>query len=324
MEQSSVLSLDSVDRIRFYVKHKYAHLPQEKHAEIVADAIVKIIERQLPPYHPELKRQITNKLIEQVVIPQKRPVSLLDIDQACSQAQLTNEDLDLLRNWRAEKGVVAESDTSKWSLWDDVTKFINEHRKSVSYGLACIVLIAAVSMYAYFSPTVLKDKQAANVVNNQSAASEISEVLAYNELPGSFQYTTFDESLLIEYLNGRNSILVDEPYYTAIMDTAKQFNIHPVLLFAITGQEQGFVSRDNDLAVDIANNPFNVFHSWEDYNTTIEDSTAIAARTLVNLSKDRPKDIDPIVWINRKYAEDPNWSTGVNSLFTTMINYIND
>ncbi|URN93910.1 MAG: hypothetical protein NAG76_19095 [Candidatus Pristimantibacillus lignocellulolyticus] len=324
MEQSSVLSLDSVDRIRFYVKHKYAHLPQEKHAEIVADAIVKVIERQLPSYHPELKRQITNQLIEQVVIPQKRPVSLLDIDQACSQASLTNEEFDLLRNWRSEKGVTTDTDTSKWSLWNEVTKLINEHQKSVGYGLACIVLIAAVSMYTYFSPAIIKDKQTANKVTNQSATIETTEVLAYNELPSSFQYTTFDESLLIQYLNGRNSMLVDEPYYTAIMDTAKQFNIHPVLLFAITGQEQGFVSRDNERAEEIANNPFNVFHSWEDYNTTIEDSTAIAARTLVNLSKDRPKDIDPIVWINRKYAEDPNWSTGVNSLFTTMINYIND
>ncbi|HIW32407.1 MAG TPA: glucosaminidase domain-containing protein [Candidatus Paenibacillus intestinavium] len=324
MEQSSVLSLDSVDRIRFYVQQKYAHLPQEKHAEIVADAIVKVIERQLPPYHPELKRHITNTLIEQVVIPQKRPVSLQDIDMVCSEAPLTNGERELLQNWRVDKGVIVETITTQWSLWSSLTTSVNEHRKSVTYGLASLMLIFAVSLYAYFSPSVTKDKPADLVAINESSIAGPIEVLAYNELPSDFQYIAVNESLLIQYLNSRNSILVDEPYYTAIMDTAKQFNIHPVLLFAITGQEQAFVSRDNERAAEIANNPFNVFHSWEDYNTTIDDSTAIAARTLVNLSKDRPQDIDPIVWINRKYAEDPNWSTGVNSLFTTMINYIND
>lgn len=68
----------------------------------------------------------------------------------------------------------------------------------------------------------------------------------------------------------------------------------------------------------IANNPFNVFHSWQEYNTNIYDSSRIAARTVINLSKDKPIDTDIFEWINNKYAEDKGWGRGVKGIFQKL------
>lgn len=141
----------------------------------------------------------------------------------------------------------------------------------------------------------------------------------YNELPFAYQYHDIHTDTLKKYLNERKSLLVDEPYFSTLLTTAEKFNLHPLLLFAITGQEQSFVPRDEPGALKIANNPFNVYHSWQEYNTTIEDSARIAAKTVVNLSKDRPEDVHAIQWINRKYAEDPNWWVGVSRLFNMLL-----
>lgn len=139
-----------------------------------------------------------------------------------------------------------------------------------------------------------------------------------NDLPEALQYTLVSKGALKQWLEGRNSLLAEEVYFDTIIDTASDHNIHPLLLFAITGQEQGFVPKDHPNAERIANNPFNVYHSWQDYNTTIEDSARIATVTIVNLSKDRPADIHPLQWINRKYAEDPEWWVGVDKLFQQL------
>ncbi|MBW7460410.1 hypothetical protein K0U00_40735, partial [Paenibacillus sepulcri] len=148
------------------------------------------------------------------------------------------------------------------------------------------------------------------------------EVPASNSLPAELRYTELNESRLKQYLHNKSSLLAEQPYYDAIMSAARENNIHPLLLFAITGQEQAFVPTTHKQAKKIANNPFNVFYSWQDYNTTIEQSTAIAVRTILRISKDRPEKEDAITWINREYAEDPNWSKGVRSIMQAMIRYV--
>ena len=325
MEQRDVLSLDSVDRIRGYVKHKYVHLPKEKHAEIVADAIVKIIERQLPPFEQELRQKLCNELIKQVVVREQRPVSLDDIDHACEQfASQDVEAQQLWREWRLDHGIDEVIAERTWL--DKLTKQLQQLyqskrlRKSLLYAVGCLLIV----LIAYFVKPVEQPKEADSIPIVEQTSTIEQESLPFNELPALYQYEQIDIDKLKSFLESRESKLADEPYFSTIIATAKEFNLSVVLLFAITGQEQGFVHREHEQAEEIANNPFNVFHSWKDYNTTIEDSTAIAARTLVNLSKDRPEDIEPIVWINRKYAEDPNWSKGVTSIFQTITNYINN
>lgn len=129
-----------------------------------------------------------------------------------------------------------------------------------------------------------------------------------------FTYKSIDEGTLKNYLISRKSVLADEPYFSTIMQAAKSNDINPVILFAITGQEQGFVSKKSSDAYRIANNPFNVYGSWKKYNTDIRDSSQIASITLLRLYEGCPDGTDPIKWINRKYAEDKNWHIGVNAI----------
>lgn len=141
-------------------------------------------------------------------------------------------------------------------------------------------------------------------------------------LPEHFQYKLVNKDALKGYLQTRSSLLREEPYFSSIINVAQEFNINPILLFAITGQEQGFVPQTELSAMQIANNPYNVFCSWKDYNTNIVDSSEIACRTIINLSKDKPESIDTLAWINRKYSADQNWSNGVRSLYNDINSFI--
>lgn len=155
---------------------------------------------------------------------------------------------------------------------------------------------------------------------------EIARESKNTHLHDSFKYREIDRNSLKKYLSTRNSILMEEPYFSTIINISEEFNLNPLLLFAITGQEQSFVPRNHHNAEQIANNPFNVFNSWQKYNTDIEDSTKIASRTVVNLSKDRPPNVDPFIWINRKYSEDKNWSHGVKNIYyhlEQLVPYVN-
>ncbi|MCM1991928.1 hypothetical protein [Oceanirhabdus seepicola] len=140
-------------------------------------------------------------------------------------------------------------------------------------------------------------------------------------LPDYFDYIEIDEMKLKEYLSKRNSLLIEDEYFYDIIQTSKEFNLNPLILFAITGQEQGFVPRENDDANKIVNNPFNVFISWRHYNTNIKDSSEIAARTVINLGKGAIEGQNIFKWINRLYADDPNWHKGVEELFWGMMEY---
>ncbi|MBC8079244.1 MAG: glucosaminidase domain-containing protein, partial [Gorillibacterium sp.] len=139
-------------------------------------------------------------------------------------------------------------------------------------------------------------------------------------MPAELQYHDIDTIAVKTYLHRRNSLLADEPYFSAIVESARKHDVHPLLLFAITGQEQGFVPKSHEKAKRIVNNPFNVFHSWEEYNTNIRDSADIAAKLLVKLGKNRPQGKEPFEWFNQTYAEDQSWSNGVRQLFQQLNN----
>ncbi|MHB8074518.1 hypothetical protein [Desulfosporosinus fructosivorans] len=142
------------------------------------------------------------------------------------------------------------------------------------------------------------------------------------QLMYKLQYRQVDEKSLIQFLSRKGSILCEEPYYSSIIQASHEYDIDPLLLFAITGQEQSFVPKNAKNARMIANNPFNVYGSWQAYNTNILDSSRIAANLVATLRKDRPLSIDPIVWINTKYAEDKTWHVGVRLLMEELNNEV--
>lgn len=144
-----------------------------------------------------------------------------------------------------------------------------------------------------------------------------SKIISPN-MPSYFNYKDINKNSLKRYLHNKNSLLCEEPYFSTLITVAKEFNLNPLILFAITGQEQSFVPVNNQYAKKIVNNPFNVYHSWQEYNTNLKDAAEIASRTVINLCKDRPSNEEPFHWINRKYAEDPKWGEGVLRIYTEL------
>ncbi|HEX3031668.1 MAG TPA: hypothetical protein VHS59_05420, partial [Bacillota bacterium] len=139
-----------------------------------------------------------------------------------------------------------------------------------------------------------------------------------NQLPGYLKYKDLNLTRLKAYLSEKDSLLAEEPYFTTIVDSSREFNVNPLVLFAIAGHEQGFVPKAGPNSARIINNPFNVFHSWKEYNTNIRDSSRIAARTVVHAAEGRPQQSNPFLWINRRYAEDTNWWKGVSGIYAQL------
>lgn len=186
-------------------------------------------------------------------------------------------------------------------------------------SLAVASLIFLFSLMGAVLYNTLMPPGASTLTAENTGAKQVQQYSGTpNQLPAYLQYKPVNETLLKDFLSRKNSLLVDPAYFTAIIQAAEEFNINPLFLFAIAGHEQGFVPKTHKDARKIANNPFNVYHSWQEYNTDIRDSARIAARTVVNLSSDRPENVDPIMWINNKYAEDKNWWKGVRQIFEDL------
>ncbi len=202
-------------------------------------------------------------------------------------------------------------------------------KKYKEWSLACVLLLFLSLTIAYpFYKDYQEQRlytQTLRALANSPLPPIVVEPVEVKKLPQvesplqpHLQYKWIDEEALIAWLAERQSLLAEEPYFGSILEVAEEFNINPLLLFAITGQEQGFVPSTHSKASIIANNPFNVYGSWQDFNTNITDTSRIAARTILNLSKDCPPNEDPIKWLNRRYAEDPNWHIGVSQILAQL------
>ncbi|UVI27651.1 hypothetical protein [Paenibacillus spongiae] len=367
-EGARVLTPADIRNIRRYVQQKYADLPQERHAEIVDDAMERIILRQLPDFPEEMKIKLTRQLLKEVVLEQQRAVGNDHIFAACVTMDLTDRSLsEPLHAWteqRLQSRVDAEHfhmlikeaissslkqtcGVNQATLWEDFASRVRlaaiigqavpepparmadivplpvdkvSKPRPAAYLLLSLLLILGMFMYGWlaYRPAAPAKQPNVSAPRLPAPASSVSK----DGLPPELRYTDVNRQKLAEYLNGRNSLLAEKSHMETIFSVAKKFDIHPLLLFAITGQEQGFIPKDHKEAKKIVNNPFNVYNSWRKYNTSLEESAAIAARTVNRLSKARPADTDPFMWINREYAEDPNWWKGVSSLFTTMKRHV--
>lgn len=159
-------------------------------------------------------------------------------------------------------------------------------------------------------------------INEVEEPSDIIEGVNYSEgghLAEIIQYKSINPELLKEYLVSKNSKLAEDYYIETFIQVAKDYNVNPLLLVAITGQEQNFVPVDHPDVELMKNNPFNVYGSWKTTDSDFEESCQIAARTVLTSSQGRPTNEDPIKWINdHKYAEDQNWHKGVTYFFNEM------
>ncbi|WP_238886790.1 hypothetical protein [Clostridium sp. YIM B02551] len=197
----------------------------------------------------------------------------------------------------------------------------------LSFLTITIITIGIISIYNINSRRIkvhLENTSIGNSIDNKDVDSEIkSDLWKESNLPEDFKYSNINKDKLKEFLIRKNSLLAEEPYFTTVITVSKEYNLNPLILFAVSGQEQNFVPKDEVDAKKIANNPFNVYTSWKNYNTDIRDSSKIACVTLINLCKDRPTDEDAFKWINIKYSEDKSWFKGVNQIYVDLKNELN-
>ncbi|MBW5448141.1 hypothetical protein GE107_18955 [Cohnella sp. CFH 77786] len=351
MENASLLSPADVGVIRRYVQTKYAQLPGAKQAEIVATAIRQTIHRRLPEMPDGLKGQIADELIRRCLVREQREIQPNDVLDVCSEIELPDPSqeamiLDPVLRWmnerapgewpperlmsrlfrkdsaaldtefRTDRGVAAVAllDTKTDRHAPEGTK-LRTKMPQAAWAMAALVLAGGIVSGVY----IQQDRTTREpVVPSPSPVVEEPATEDDIGMPRILRYRDIDEDAVKAYLRSRDSILADEPYYNAIIEGARRHDVNPLLLLAVTGQEQGFVPKSNKNAKKIANNPFNVFHSWEEFNTDIADSADIAARTLSRQGAKRPKGFEPFDWLNQTYAEDPNWSDGVKRIFDKL------
>lgn len=201
--------------------------------------------------------------------------------------------------------------------------------KQNSYKCAfCVILVLGlITQHGYISDKFFSStKTSASKISQSLNKAKSNETFIassksfQSNLPSYFKYKKIKLKKLKKYLSSRDSLLATEPYFSTMLKVSKEYNLNPLVLFAITGQEQSFVPANTPNAKKIANNPFNVYHSWQEYNTNLQDAAEIASRTVINLCKDRPNDKEAFHWINRKYAEDKKWGDGVEKIYEALEN----
>ncbi|NHM28979.1 hypothetical protein G7K71_18820 [Desulfofundulus sp. TPOSR] len=129
---------------------------------------------------------------------------------------------------------------------------------------------------------------------------------------------------VIAWLAAKNSMLAERKYLDALDAAGRRYDVNPLLLLAITGQEQSFVPVGASGAMEMIKNPFNVYGSWQVYAPGFEQSAMIAAQTVNRLSANCPPGMNPIQWIDSplnpryRYAEDTDWWKGVSIFFSQL------
>lgn len=211
-------------------------------------------------------------------------------------------------------------------------------KELIVYGLLTVAAVVVVTLLIWQMVQGPQEEQVPEEVESISksmvltSSANVNKKLESNEdvvgasnigktdvvLAEHLRYKVIDQKALKEWLLKRGSLIGEHPYFDTVLEVAQAYDVNPLLLFAIAGQEQDFVPRKHPQAEVIINNPFNVFISWEDYNTNFEESVQIASRTLYTASEGLPVGEDPIQWINGTYAEDPNWSEGVTTILKQL------
>jgi hypothetical protein len=170
------------------------------------------------------------------------------------------------------------------------------------------------------------------LIEGDSVADEGGRVYT---APAALRYQAVNPGVVISYLESYDSALANTTDVNTIDQAAQAHGVNPLLLFAITGQEQEFDDENNDTPADvaaIANNPFNVDGSWQNTGLTLQQSAEACANFLAErLSQAPPQGENAVEWINDPanpngglYACEPGgsptpgWWDGVNCFFQEM------
>ncbi len=320
---------EDIARLRQYINKKFPYYDTKRQAQILIDSLRRILDKHMVGLPQQHQKSIREKLLKEVLLSKADGLFMYDIYEASAALEVDEGFSTELCQWvnryisspieatpkielAIPANLAAEGVPSSLTVIDAAPekplRILVEEKKIRILLMAALILFSSAGIYT----TQLNRQPPQEIVIEEPVA------YIYTHLPPHFYYKEIDTEKLKAYLNTRNSLLAQEPYFSAILETSREFQLNPLILFAIAGHEQGFVPMEHPSAYEIANNPFNVFNSWQSYNTDITDSSGIAARTIINLLLDRPEEMNPFQWINRKYAEDENWWRGINSIYNRL------
>ena len=359
LKQYTIISPDDIESLRHTLLKNHPNLTDAQRAQLFAKCLHKKLDEALALFDVSLQKNIKRYLLQQTVSKASFAINAFDVLETCTHIEevhsshikqltswvnqyetrpLTEEMLlSLTQHLSDEHPPVltqalvlptAPSPTGMVSHLPSLPKFINIlptfkticAKVQVRLGLLTVcLLLLTYTLYEHHHHLIQKNFSELTQVE-VTLPLPITLGTSANYLQAHLQYRAFDEAALKYWLKERHSVLANDPYFSTIIDTAQSFNINPLLLFAITGQEQNFVPSTHSSALKMANNPFNLYGSWQTYNTSIDDAALIVSRTIIRLGKDCPPDQDQIQWINRAYAADPNWHIGV----TYFLNELED
>lgn len=351
LQSKKVISKNDILILKQYINKKYNSYDQIKKLNVLTTSIHQVLDKNIDGLEKNYTNKLKQDLLKSTLLKNGKSIFLIDIFNACiSEKNAENSFYESIVTWVNSK---AENKISLLDLENFGVKLqphnpedleITNEKSSVykitpsnpkifraiwaSKVFKCSICTTFIFCILALNTRNIKGILNSSKTNNTKFPYKISEKKSENfiastkvsnsNLPNYFSYKNINTNSLKRYLHSKNSLLVEEPYFSTLIGVAKKFNLNPLILFSITGQEQAFVPADNQYAKKIVNNPFNVYHSWQEYNTNLKDAAEIASRTVINLCKDRPSSEDPFKWINRKYAEDPNWGAGVRRIYDEL------
>lgn len=306
-----IITKEEIIKIKHDIDSEYVNKTSKEKANILSITIHSILEEHLIGINNYNKDKLKISLLKNTIFNNKDSISYFDVYNT-----ITSDSF---------KDTISTEEVSVWEnsfLKNNKQKYMSKlHYNKLILSFICILFIFILGHgYKTVSSYIFSNKiKYVEQVNYELLLSKVENNNS-SRLPNYFKYIELNKEKLRNFLINKNSLLSEEPYFSSIINSSKEFNLNPLILFAITGQEQSFVPKTDKSSKKIANNPFNVFHSWMEYNTDIVDSSKIACRTIINLCNDRPMGEDPFKWINRKYAEDKNWYKGVQSIYNDLVN----
>lgn len=337
LKQKNIISSDDVQSLRLLIAKNHPELTDTERAKLFAKLLHQKLDESLATFDVALQNNIKRALIEQTVTRKHFSITALDIlENYINVEDVNSSNIHLLTSWVNQynphpltdeglllltQSLVPLSDdpkaaSSETLTLDPLTFEISSSQFSYQKILVwlsslCLGIILLLSTHS-LHPLDSEAKSFSNLAKLEiSLPISLDLGRLQNHLQPHLQYKEIDKVALNHWLTQRGSLLATEPYFSTLLNTSETFNINPLLLFAITGQEQNFVPTTHDSALKMANNPFNLYGSWQQYNTSIEDAARIVSRTIIRLGKNCPTNHDQIQWINRQYAADPNWHIGV-------------
>lgn len=252
-------------------------------------------------------------------------------------------------NWSAKNGYKVYGNGTSWAYFKaagkviglnvvqyDKSNYENVYKKlNNGYPVIASMLPGHFTRNGHFIVLAGVDEQGKIIVNDPASEDRSNKRWDYKSIivPETAQFWVFDNPELVNTPLARvykykeiknpdkikdyirrvsNGHIADEPHFSTIVKVAKENNLNPFILLAISGAEQSFATKKfGDYSV-VIKNPYNVYGTWQVYHPGLEKSSQVAARTVINLSKEsKVKSNNVFERIGEKYVQSPGWKDWV-------------